>query len=159
MAVVARGRAPNGMNLAQALAAAALVPTLVVLIAANYHGAQQAQALGILAGTPAISGALAFFVAGLLGTWLSWRYSFGLLFFLSLVVFLLSFRLKPIPRQTGIKIDFTGAALAAIGIILLSLCLLYTSDAADERSSVDLGGRRIINKKRKHKNKRECRSK
>ena len=31
-------------------------------------------------------------------------------------------------------------------------CLLYTSDAADERSSVDLGGRRIIKKK---KNKRE----
>ena len=29
-------------------------------------------------------------------------------------------------------------------------CLLYTSDAADERSSVDLGGRRIINKQ-KHK--------
>ena len=30
-------------------------------------------------------------------------------------------------------------------------CLLYTSDAADERSSVDLGGRRIIKKKnRKH---------
>ena len=28
-------------------------------------------------------------------------------------------------------------------------CLLYTSDAADERSSVDLGGRRII-KKKKH---------
>ena len=26
-------------------------------------------------------------------------------------------------------------------------CLLYTSDAADERSSVDLGGRRIIKKK------------
>ena len=28
-----------------------------------------------------------------------------------------------------------------------STCLLYTSDAADERSSVDLGGRRIIKKK------------
>ena len=28
-----------------------------------------------------------------------------------------------------------------------SSCLLYTSDAADERSSVDLGGRRIIKKK------------
>ena len=27
------------------------------------------------------------------------------------------------------------------------ICLLYTSDAADERSSVDLGGRRIIKKK------------
>ena len=30
---------------------------------------------------------------------------------------------------------------------LLAGCLLYTSDAADERSSVDLGGRRIIKKK------------
>ena len=30
-------------------------------------------------------------------------------------------------------------------------CLLYTSDAADERSSVDLGGRRIIKKKKKGK--------
>src|SRR5678816_4902903 len=28
----------------------------------------------------------------------------------------------------------------------LATCLLYTSDAADERSSVDLGGRRIIKK-------------
>mgnify|MGYP003381700769 CR=1 FL=1 len=31
----------------------------------------------------------------------------------------------------------------------ISFCLLYTSDAADERSSVDLGGRRIIKKKKK----------
>ena len=30
----------------------------------------------------------------------------------------------------------------------LLTCLLYTSDAADERSSVDLGGRRIIKKKK-----------
>ena len=30
----------------------------------------------------------------------------------------------------------------------VNLCLLYTSDAADERSSVDLGGRRIIKKKK-----------
>ena len=30
-------------------------------------------------------------------------------------------------------------------------CLLYTSDAADERSSVDLGGRRIIKKKKQRK--------
>ena len=29
-------------------------------------------------------------------------------------------------------------------------CLLYTSDAADERLRVDLGGRRIIKKKNAH---------
>src|SRR5664280_3917004 len=31
------------------------------------------------------------------------------------------------------------------------VCLLYTSDAADEEDSVDLGGRRIIKKKKKNK--------
>ena len=34
----------------------------------------------------------------------------------------------------------------------LLICLLYTSDAADERSSVDLGGRRIIKKKKTSEN-------
>ena len=36
--------------------------------------------------------------------------------------------------------------------IFAYLCLLYTSDAADERSSVDLGGRRIIKKKKTEEN-------
>ena len=31
-------------------------------------------------------------------------------------------------------------------------CLLYTSDAADERSSVDLGGRRLIKQKKSNVN-------
>ena len=35
--------------------------------------------------------------------------------------------------------------------VMGTTCLLYTSDAADERSSVDLGGRRIIKKKKQEK--------
>ena len=38
---------------------------------------------------------------------------------------------------------------------MLRDCLLYTSDAADERSSVDLGGRRIIKKKITQKTKKK----
>ena len=123
MAVMALSQNGSMMNMAQALAglaAAALVPTLVVLIAANYSGPQKSQALGILAATPALSGALAFFIAGILGTYLSWRYSFGLLAFVSIFVFLLSFRLKPVPRQSGVKIDAVGVALSAIAVILIS---------------------------------------
>ena len=37
----------------------------------------------------------------------------------------------------------------------VSRCLLYTSDAADERSSVDLGGRRTLKKKRRKKKKNQ----
>ena len=39
------------------------------------------------------------------------------------------------PMKDGVIADFTVT------------CLLYTSDAADEEDSVDLGGRRIIKKK------------
>src|SRR5678815_4142297 len=42
------------------------------------------------------------------------------------------------------QLTITGRG-AGTGLLGQSLsCLLYTSDAADERSSVDLGGRRII---------------
>ena len=39
------------------------------------------------------------------------------------------------------------AVLKQVQAVQKIACLLYTSDAADERSSVDLGGRRIIKKK------------
>ena len=45
--------------------------------------------------------------------------------------------------------DQRGLEGSERAIDLIQRCLLYTSDAADERSSVDLGGRRII-KKKKH---------
>ena len=47
--------------------------------------------------------------------------------------------------------DQTGQPMQGVAIATLdgsATCLLYTSDAADERSSVDLGGRRIIKKKK-----------
>eukprot|EP00658_Telonema_sp_P-2_P081194 TRINITY_DN8261_c0_g1_i1.p1 TRINITY_DN8261_c0_g1~~TRINITY_DN8261_c0_g1_i1.p1 ORF type:complete len:108 (-),score=16.61 TRINITY_DN8261_c0_g1_i1:46-369(-) len=45
--------------------------------------------------------------------------------------------------------------ILVVGVVVLfvgtlsTCCLLYTSDAADEEDSVDLGGRRIIQKKNK----------
>ena len=47
-------------------------------------------------------------------------------------------------RVLGSDLETTSAVQYAH---VASPCLLYTSDAADERSSVDLGGRRIIKKK------------
>ena len=55
--------------------------------------------------------------------------------------------------QAQVQVDLTKhlKAQATFG----TGCLLYTSDAADERSSVDLGGRRIIKKKKIKKRTRE----
>ena len=50
----------------------------------------------------------------------------------------------------GLAFGKGGEGFVRIGLVENTQrisCLLYTSDAADERSSVDLGGRRIIKKK------------
>jgi MFS family permease len=103
------------------LAAAAIVPTLVVLIANNYKGKQQAQALGILGAVQAITTVTAFFLAGALGTWVGWRYAFGIIIPFTAAVLLLSRRLKPVANQPHVKIDGVGVVLAAAAIILISV--------------------------------------
>jgi MFS family permease len=103
------------------LAAALIVPTLVVLIANHYRGAQQSQSLGLLGAAQAGAGVLAFLVVGVIGTLAGWRPSFWLIVLIALVVFLLSFRFKPIEREKGVRIDWVGALLAALAITLISL--------------------------------------
>ena len=49
----------------------------------------------------------------------------------------------------AIKYAYTGDTQFNKATSGYNTCLLYTSDAADEEDSVDLGGRRIIKKKKK----------
>ena len=54
---------------------------------------------------------------------------------------------KGYPVELANKLFDLMAMFAEYGFNKSHTCLLYTSDAADERSSVDLGGRRILKKK------------
>ena len=49
--------------------------------------------------------------------------------------------------ESGADMSFDRAALARAIAAHGTVCLLYTSDAADDLPCVDLGGRRIIKKK------------
>lgn len=116
---------PNAtlMITAQAMsgaAGAALVPSLVALIAENYRGTQQATALGALGSARAGAGVAAFLIGGILGTHIGWRPAFGILIVLSAIVFILSFRLKPDQGRPEVKIDLVGVLLAAAAIIFIS---------------------------------------
>ena len=53
------------------------------------------------------------------------------------------------------KFGCPSAVTSLTGFMMI--CLLYTSDAADERSSVDLGGRRIIKKQKRSNKSSSCR--
>ena len=105
-------------QLLSGMAGAALVPALVALIANEYHGKQQATALGALGSARAGAGVLAFLIGGILGTQIGWRPAFGILIAVSAIVLMLSFRLKPTPSRPEIKIDLVGVILAAAGIAL-----------------------------------------
>ncbi|MFG1360594.1 MFS transporter [Xanthobacter pseudotagetidis] len=101
-------------------AAAAIVPSLVALIAENYRGTQQATALGALGSARAAAGVAAFLIGGVLGTFIGWRPAFGILIALSAIVFVLSFRLKPDHGRPEVEIDLVGVVLAAAAIVLIS---------------------------------------
>jgi MFS family permease len=102
------------------LSGAALVPTLVVLIANHYHGAQQASALGWLGSARAMASVLAFFVIGSLERFVGWRWAFALLLIHAAAILLLSRKLKPSHPRPEVKIDVVGVILFASGIIALT---------------------------------------
>jgi len=118
--------APNitWVIVAQSLAgasAAIIVPSLVALIAENYHGSQQATAIGSLGSARAISGVSAFFIGGALGTLVGWRPVFAILIAIAVIVFVLSFSLESDGGDPEVSIDVVAALLIGGAIVLLTL--------------------------------------
>jgi MFS family permease len=101
-------------------AGAALVPTLVVLIADHYRGRQQAEAVGWLGSARAIAGVLAFVIVGTVATYLSWRWAFGLLIVHAAAILVLSFKLKRSVGKPEVGIDVVGVLLSAAAIVMIT---------------------------------------
>ena len=116
----------NGTMLfvAQAMNGVALaisVPALTVMIAANYHQRQQAQAIGFLAAAIPLAQVISLLVAGWFASTIGWRWSFALVATIGAVNFLFSWRLAPVPPQKELVIDGRGAVLSSVAIVLISV--------------------------------------
>lgn len=123
MACVALSVSPAMLFIAQAASGAVIAliaPALTVFIATNYHGPAQARAIGFLAAAIPLAGVLALLLAGTFATTIGWRWSFWLVVALAVLNLVLSTRLNPVEPQRELKIDWTGAIIAAVSIILLS---------------------------------------
>lgn len=123
MAAVALSVSPVMLFVAQALSGAVIAliaPALVVFIAANFKGEQQAKSIGYLAAAIPAAGVLALLIAGSFASTIGWRFSFGLIVLLAIVNLALSFKLKNIAPMPDVAIDWVGAMVAAVSIIFLS---------------------------------------
>ena len=124
MVLMALSRGVPMMLVAQVvagLAAAGLVPALVVMIADHYSGHQRAKALAWLGGAQALGIVLAFLIAGYIATTVGWRFTFFGLVAVAGLVYLLSGRFDVRPTRPGISIDWIGIVLAAAAVVLISV--------------------------------------
>jgi len=110
--IIALARNGTMLFVAQAFSGASVAlsaPALTVLIAANYKGAiPLAQVISLI-------------IAGYLATTVGWRWSFVLLAVLGALNFALSWRLKPIAPQRDLVIDWRGALLSSVTVLLISI--------------------------------------
>ena len=110
-----------GVQALAGVASAALIPSLVALIANNYAGQQQATAIGALGAARAAAGVAAFLIGGILGTVIGWRPAFALVAIVAAVVLMLSLKLKPVPTNPAIKVDRIGVLLIGGSVLLISI--------------------------------------
>jgi MFS family permease len=108
-------------QLAGGLAAAAVVPMLVVLIALHYEGRQRAQAFGWLGGIAAVTVAAGFLIGGAVGTYFGWRWTFALALPLSAAALVLSRRFDATRGDPTIRVDMAGLALTVVGTVCVAM--------------------------------------
>lgn len=123
---------------------ALVAPSLTVIIAHNYQDRQQGQAVGFLAAAIPLAQVVSLLIAGAFASSIGWRWTFVLLAVLGVSNLLLSFRLPPIDPRPELTIDWTGAALSATGIILLSAGFSFLNAwgllSAKESAPFDIAG-------------------
>lgn len=118
--------AQNGATLIAAqflsgMAIAIAAPALTVIIASNYHGRQQGQAIGFLASAIPLAQVVSILIAGVFASTIGWRWSFLTVATIGAVNFLLSWKLTVIPAQKNLVIDGRGAVLSSVAVLLLSI--------------------------------------
>jgi EmrB/QacA subfamily drug resistance transporter len=115
---------------AQGIGGALLVPSSLAIISASFPGQQRGRAIGTWAGASALTTALGPIAGGWLVDTLSWRAIFFINVPLALVALLLAVRWVPESRnQSAGGVDWTGGALAVLGLGLLAYGLTAASSA------------------------------
>jgi MFS family permease len=113
-----------GWSFLEGLGAVLILPAIVALVASNFGRAERPRAYGLVASATAIAIAVGPIVGGLFTSYLSWRYVFAGEVLIVLVILALTRRLVDVPGETGVRLDFVGTALSALGLGLIVFGIL-----------------------------------
>ena len=122
----------------QGIGGAMLVPGSLALISASFDKERRGRAIGTWSGFTAITTAFGPVLGGLLVDYGSWRYAFLLNVPLAAAVLALTFRYVPESRSElrPDRIDWLGAALAAVGLGGIVYALIEAQTAGWDNAAV-----------------------
>lgn len=116
-----------GWSLIEGLGAAIMVPALVALIASNYEGQRRATAYGIIGAVAAAGAAAGPLIGGAVTTAWSWRVVFAGEVVIAIFVLLASGQIKDAAREKAGRLDWVGALLSIVGLVLIVAGVLQSS--------------------------------
>jgi EmrB/QacA subfamily drug resistance transporter len=116
-----------GWSLIEGLGAAIMVPALVALIASNYEGQKRATAYGIIGAVAAAGAAAGPLIGGAVTTAASWRLVFAGEVVIAAFALLASGLIRDAPVERKPKLDWVGALLSILGLVLIVYGVVQSS--------------------------------
>ncbi|MGD9734488.1 MAG: MFS transporter [Solirubrobacterales bacterium] len=114
-----------GWSVLEGIGAALVLPAMVALVAANFHGHERAVAYGVLGGVAGAGIAVGPILGGWATTELSWRVVFAGEVLVAAGIFAGLRLLEDAPRErAGQRLDWVGGVLSALGLGLVVLGVL-----------------------------------
>jgi len=129
-----------GWSILEGIGAALMTPATASIIIGSYGEDRSTFAMGIRTSFAAVGSGFGPLIGGFLTTFFSWRWGFGLEFFIILVILTFSRRLKTFPPSHKFSdLDLKGVVLLSSGIFIFVLGILcFNTSTTMEISSVIL---------------------
>ena len=125
-----------GWSILEGIGAALMTPATASIIIGSYSGDRGTFAMGIRTSFAALGAGFGPLIGGLLTTFFSWRWGFGLELFVILVILVFSKKLKSFPPSMKFSnLDKIGIILSSLGIFVLVLGILSLNTATDIKYS------------------------
>ncbi len=118
-----------GWSFLEGVGASLMMPASISLITGTYKGSQRTFALGLVGGVSSVAAAVGPILGGLLTTFLSWRYGFGVEVLMVMIMLITAPKILEFPSTLSWRdLDIWGSVLSAIGIFLVVLGILQLNN-------------------------------